>query len=281
MVVFMNIDFVINDYLIAWYILFKPSFNEEIQGLKEKLWTNHQQEYINMQKENIEILKYNNDFISNDDTIYNLVFETEIFKSIKKKTIKYKQELLKVWDKNKKTIDFCLSKITRLKEIITYNILVVYPEIDVIEFIKSNPKKNIAWGKKDSDTDYLKTIIQIIYTIFKYEMGDFQKENKEITSAILDLAINNELYTRISGSSKYEEGSKKLKLLRRQLYPYWLMYLGCDKEELVSYMMRDRIAFDIDKYTIEVGLRKVDLYEFIDFCCRNQRYIIRLDNLEM
>ena len=59
------------------------------------------------------------------------------------------------------------------------------------------------------------------------------------------------------------------------------MYLGCDKEELVSYMMRDQIAFDIDKYTIERGLRKVNIYDFIDFCCRNQKYIIRLDDLNI
>ena len=30
---------------------------------------------------------------------------------------------------------------------------------------------------------------------------------------------------------------------------------------------------------IEKGLKKVDLYGFIDFCCKNQKYIIRLDDL--
>ena len=39
--------------------------------------------------------------------------------------------------------------------------------------------------------------IGLIYTTLKYEIGDFQKENTEITTAILDLAINNELYTRL------------------------------------------------------------------------------------
>ena len=112
-------------------------------------------------------------------------------------------------------------------------------------------------------------------------MGEFQKENSEIVTAILDLLVTNELYTRITGISKYSLGYRKLRLLRRQLYPYWLMYLGCDKEELVSYMMRDQIAFDIDKYTIERGLRKVNIYDFIDFCCRNQKYIIRLDDLNI
>ena len=70
-----------------------------------------------------------------------------------------------------------------------------------------------------------------------------------------------------------------MKVLKKQLYPYWLMYMGADREDLVSYMMRDQIAFDFEKYPIEIGLRKVDLYSFIDFCCNNQKYIIRLDNI--
>ena len=57
------------------------------------------------------------------------------------------------------------------------------------------------------------------------------------------------------------------------------MYMGADREDLVSYMMRDQIAFDFEKYPIEIGLRKVDLYSFIDFCGNNQKYIIRLDNI--
>lgn len=275
----MDIEFVINDYLLAWYLLFKPSFCEEVQVLKERLWTNHQQQYMHMQQENIEILKYTKDFIPDDDTIYNLVFETEIFKTIKKKTQKYKQSLLKIWDSNKKEINDELKKILRINKLNSYTILVVDKDIDVVEYIKSNPKKNIAWGKKNTEDDILKSLIQLIYTIVRYEVGNYQNENKEITTAILDLAINNELYTRITKVTKYYEGYKKLRLLKRQLYPYWLMYLGCDKEELVSYMMRDQIAFDIDKYTIEVGLRKVNIYDFIDFCCNNQRYIIRLDDL--
>ena len=275
----MNISFVINDYLIAWYLLFKPSNNEEVQKLKEKLWKNHQTVYKSMQKENIEILKYNKDFIPDDDTLYNMVFDSSIFKKIKRETEKYKNLLLEVWDKNRKEINKNLDEILRIKENKKYIVLIVSPSIDIVEFIKSNPKKNIAWGKQYPDP--IKNIMLIIYTILKYEIGDFQKENSEITTAIMDLAINNELYTRISGSTKYLEGYKKLKLLKRQLYPYWLMYLGCDKEDLISYMMRDQIAFDIDKYTIERGLKKVDIFAFIDFCCKNQKYIIRLDRLDV
>ena len=76
----MNIEFMTNDYLLAWYLLFKPSFSEEIQRLKVKLYQNYSKQYLCLEKENIEILKYNQDFIPDDDTIYNIIFESEVFK---------------------------------------------------------------------------------------------------------------------------------------------------------------------------------------------------------
>ena len=275
----MNIDFLTNDYLLAWMLLFKGSVCEEIQELKEKIYNTYPKQYMALQKENVEILKYNNDFIPDDDTIYNKIFESEIFEKLKHETEKHRQALMKVWDKNKKEIRTNLSKILKFDIKDKYHILVVHPTLNAVEYIKSNPKRNICWGKKDDEEDIERALMRIIFTIVRCEIGTHQKQNSEIVLSILDLAINNELHTNISGISKYNEGFKNLRVLKRQLYPYWLMYLGADKEELVSYMMRDQIAFDFEKYPIECGLRKVDLYGFIDFCCNNQKYIIRLDNI--
>lgn len=275
----MNIEFLTNDYLLAWNLLFKPSFCEEIQVLKEKLYNTYPKQYMKLEKELVEILKYNDDFIPDDDTIYNIVFDSEIFAQLKKQTEKHRQFLMMNWDKYKKDINHNLSQLLRFEIKETYHILVVHPSLDIVEYMKQNPKKNICWGKKDDITDGLKALIRIIFSIVKYEIGDHQKQNKEIVLSILDLAVSNELHTKISKISKYNEGLKNLKVLKRQLYPYWLMYMGADKEELVSYMMRDQIAFDFDKYPIEKGLRKVDIYGFIDFCCNNQKYIIRLDQI--
>lgn len=275
----MSIDFLTNDYLLAWTLLFKASICEEIQVLKEKLYSTYPKQYMALEKENVEILKYNNDFIPDDDTIYNIVFDSEIFIKIKKETEKHRQFLMMNWDKYKKEINSNLQELLRFDIKEGYHILVVHPLLDTVEFMKNNPKKNICWGKKDDTEDGLKTLMRIIFAIVKYEIGDHQKQNKEIVLAILDLTINNELHTKISKISKYGEGFKNLRILKRQLYPYWLMYMGADKEELVSFMMRDQIAFDFEKYPIEKGLRKVDLYGFIDFCCNNQKYIIRLDHI--
>lgn len=276
----MNVEFVVNDYLLAWNLLFRPSISEDIQMMKERLWKNYPKQYMKIEKENVEILKYTSDFIPDDDTLYNFIFNTEEFQIVKKQTDKYRRFLMKIWDKHQKEIQSSLKELLRFKVDNTYQILVVHPFLDNVEFLKKNPKKNIVWGKKEDTEDGLKAIVRILFTLVKYEIGDYQSTNREIVSAIIDLLVTNEVYTRISGFSKYEEGLKKLKLLKKQLYPYWLMYMGADREELVSYMMRDRLPFDIDKYPIEKGLRTVDLFGFIDFCCNNQKYIIRLSNLD-
>ena len=40
-------------------------------------------------------------------------------------------------------------------------------------------------------------------------------------------------------------------------------------------MMRDKIVFEADKYAYEKELKKMNIEEFIDFCIRNKRYIVR------
>lgn len=276
----MNVEFVVNDYLLVWNILFKPSLREDFQKLKEDVWKKYPKEYEHLNKENVEILKYTNDFIPDDDTIYNYIFETDEFKIIKKQTDKYRRFLMRIWDTHCKDIMKYLDDLFRCKITNSYKILVVHPHLDNVEFLKKNPKRNIVWGKKEDMQDGLKAIIRILYTIIKYEIMDYQSGNKEMVSAIVDLLVSNEIYTRLSGNSKYSEGIKKLKLLRKQIYPYWLMYQGSDREEFVSYMMRDCIPFDIDKYPIDKSIRKMNFYEFIDYCCDNQRSIIRLNELE-
>ena len=276
----MNVEFIVNDYLLAWNLLFRPSISEDIQKMKERLWKNYPKQYMKIEKENVDILKYTSDFIPDDDTIYNMIFNTEEFKIVKRQTDKYRRFLMRIWDTHQKEIQNSLKELLRFKVENKYQILVVHPFLDNVEFLKTNPKKNVVWGKKEDTQDGLKAIIRILFTLVKYEVGDFQSQNKEIVSSIIDLLVTNEIYTRITGVSKYEEGLKKLKFLKRQIYPYWLMYMGADREELVSYMMRDQMPFDIDKYPVEKGLRKVDLFGFMDFCCKNQKYIIRLGNLE-
>ena len=109
-------------------------------------------------------------------------------------------------------------------------------------------------------------VTQISYT---------EEQDRNIANAILELAVLNECYTRLA-KSNYLAGSKDLVKLKKELYPYFLMYLGNNLEDTTPFMMRDNMAFDMEKYTNEVQLRNLNIFEFIDFIVRNQRPILKI-----
>lgn len=275
----MKINFQTNDYLIIWNLLYGASISPKIHNLKQKLWVTYKKQYNSGIKDKEEMLCDIKNYIPDDDTLYNLVLETDMFPTIKEEVENHRIELLKTWDENKKDINKHLKEILRFPLKDNYNVLVLHPKMDTL--LTSNDTSNIGWGFKKDLENKIMTLTNIIYTIVKNEINEFKKEYKEIVQAVLELAIHNELYTRLSGTSNHLDGDKSISFLKRQIYPYWLMYLGCDKEDMTHYMMRDQVAFDIDNYTTEKALKKIDLFEFINFCIKNQKYIVRINNLEI
>lgn len=275
----MVIEFVVNDYLLAWNLLYRGSISQEIHLLKQKLWYNHQKLYRKLNKDNIEILKNINDFIPDNDALYNFVFDFGDFEKIKKATNKHRLELMKVWDFNRKKINKALKEIIKYEIIDKYKIIIVHPALDVSEYMIKIKEKNIVWGRKTDLDDPINTLINIIYNIVKYEMSYLEEKDKKIFDTIISLAIKKELYTKFSGSSKYVNMEDDI--LARQLYPYWLMYLGANKGEMLNYMMRDKIVFDVDRYEIDSFLAKTDLYGFIEYCIKNKDKILNLENFEI
>jgi len=277
-----NLKFVVNDYVLIWNLLFQASISENIHKLKQKLWLNYKEEYNCTYKDKNLILKDPKNYIPNDDTIYNIVMETKEYEKIKKSTDKYRNEILKIWDDNKKQINKELKDILRF-DIDSYNIFVVNDSLNVVDstLIKDNKQSTLIFGKRIDTEDRNKIIVDLIFEIVKREMKDYNPKYKEIVQSVLELAILNELSTRLNDRSAYLTGEATLDYLKRQIYPYWLMYLGSAKEEMLDYMMRDKIAFEIDKYTFERQLKNVDLKEFIDFCIRNQKHIIKIKEIEI
>jgi len=279
----MKLIFQVNDYLLAWNLLYGASISQRVHTFKQKLWTTYKKKYSLSSKDKDEMLCDIKNYLPNDDTLYNLVFEAELFEIIKRDAEKHRLLLMKIWDKYKKEVVKNIDDILRFPLLKEYHVIVFHPKMD--SYLTTNQcKTNFGWGfKKDLD-DKIMTITNLMYTIVKMDMVEFERENKEykeIIQAILELAIHNELYTRLSNQSNYLDGDPALTFLKRQIYPYWLMYLGCDREDMTHYMMRDKVVFDIDDYIIEKGLKKVNLYDFIKFCIKNQKYIIRIHNLEI
>ena len=164
-----------------------------------------------------------------------------------------------------------------------YQVLVVTDELDMIDTttVKDAKVNTIVLGKKVTSDTSIKLIVELVFQIIKKELRSYKKEYKDIVEAVIELAILNEFPTRLTGRSHYLTGDPTLNYLKRQMYPYWLMYLGADKDDMLSFMMRDKIAFDVDKYPYEKELKKKNLLEFIDFCIRNQKYIVKINELEI
>ena len=276
----MNLKFMVNDYVLIWNLLFQASISENIHKYKNKLWQNYKKEYNITYKEYKKILKDPKNFIPRDDTIYNLMKEYSGYKELKKETEKYRLYLEKMWDKYKKQTIKELKNIMRI-EFDEYQVLVISPKLksSTIEKIQGSKSNIMVWGIKHRFE--LENLIHIVFDIVKKELENFKKEYQDIVKAIVELVVLNEFATRISGKSKYLSGDESLKFLKTQIYPYWLMYLGVKKEDLVKYMKRDNIVFDVSKYTYERQLRKVDLFTFIDFCIKNQKHILKINELEI
>ena len=164
-----------------------------------------------------------------------------------------------------------------------YHILVVDKKLDIIGMMipKGRRVNTITWGNRSDSDNYILAILNIIEHIVRKELVTYQEEYKDIVDAIIELAIDNELTSRTLKRSVYLRGDNSLKFLKRQLYPYFLMYLGYSKEEILNRMLEDKIVFELDKYTFERHLATVDLKSFIDFCIKNQRHILKINDLEI
>ena len=278
----MNLNFVLNDYVLIWNLLFSASISSNIQMFKQKLWKNYRHSYNDLFKEEEHILKDPKNYIPDDDTIFDMVKASDIYKEIREDTEKYRLELLHTWDKIKKDLNKNLKEILRF-DIKLYHVLIVDKKLDVIgmKIPKSRRVNTITWGNRVDSDNYTLAIINIIEHIVRKELANYKSEYKDIVDAIIELAIDNELTSRTLKKSVYLRGDSSLKYLKRQLYPYFLMYLGYSKEEILNRMMEDKIIFELDKYTFERGLATVDLKTFINFCIKNQKHILKIKELEI
>lgn len=267
----MTTKFVVNDYVLIWNLLFQASISDTIYKLKQKIWDTYKEEYNAVFQDKSDIMKDYKNFIPNDDTIYNILLENKDYEKLKNQVEKQRIEIMKVWDKNKKESDALYQDILR-KKIPDHVVFVVNKELNMIDYQMDHI---IIFGKEYDKREPLQLLLDIHLKIFKHHVKKYKEPYEKFKKAILELAVLNEYATRITGRSCYQSGSPYLLPLKRWLYPYWLMYLGVPKEEFSTYMMRDKIVFDENQYAYEKELKKMNMEEFIDFCIRNQRYIVR------
>ena len=267
----MNTKFIVNDYALIWALLFQASVSENIHKLKQKLWETYKEEYNQTYKDKSAIMYDYKNFIPNNDTIYNIIIKNKAYEKIKMQAEKHRLEIMKLWDKNKKNINYLMNEVVRMP-LPDYTFFIVNKEINIVD----HPLKgSLIVGKSIDGKTPLNLIYEITMTIIMNNIKTYDVNDKQFKKAIVELAVLNEFATKVNNRSCYLSGNPELLSLKRWLYPYWLMYLGIPKEEFQNYMMRDKIAFDMDKYAYEKELKKMTMEEFIDFCIRNKKYIIR------
>ena len=267
----MNTKFIVHDYALIWYLLFQATTNDTFSKEKTKLWQTYKDEYNQTYKDKMNIMKECKNFIPNDDTIYNVVLKNRFYEKAKKQAEKHRLEVMRLWDKHKKEADYLLEKVMRIN-IPDYTFFVVNKELGIID----HPTKgSMVLGKAIDPKNPFMLLYEIMMNIVMNNIKVYNDPDKEFKKAIVELAVLNEYATALNNRSCYLSGDPNLLSLKRWIYPYWLMYLGIPKEEFQTYMARDKISFQLDKYAYEKELKKMNLEEFIDFCIRNKKYIIR------
>lgn len=269
----MNIEIVVNDYLLAWYILYGASLSKEIDNFKRTLFNKYKKEYNFCYKDKNEIVKYGKDFIPDNDILYNVVIESNLFKYLKKETNRHKLHIEKLWADNKDLINKSIKNIIRVKFKENITLYIIHPRLEIIEYLSDY--NGLIWGSEKDRYD------AITIMLLKITNGLFTDvSNNEIVSSILELAIVNEIGKNITSKHAYELGNPMLKVIKRQIYPFWIMYLGyVEKESILNKMIDDKVGFDIDKYLIDKNIQKLNIVEFVDFCIKNNRHILKLSNI--
>ncbi len=273
----MNINFIINEYLIAWNILFTKSITKNLRDSKQKLWDAFRDEYNKAFSEKEAIISENKNYIPNNDNLYNAIIEKEDFKILKKDADKTRVNIMKLWDKNIKDINRFIKRVIKIN-IADYLCFIINKDFDICEISKISKKNGyIIIGKNQlNENEFL---VNLIHEILNKEVAIIPKDNIGIRASILELAILNEFATTLNGKSCYYKGKEELYYLKKQIYPYWLMYLGIEKDNMVEYMKRDTIFFDEDKVDYNYELKSMNIEEFIEFVINNKKTIVKVMRL--
>ena len=96
----MNTNFIVNDYVLIWNLLFQASISESIYKLKQRIWDTYKTEYNALYQDKNNILVDYKNFIPNDDTIYNILLENKDYDKLRKQADKYRIEIMRIWDKS-------------------------------------------------------------------------------------------------------------------------------------------------------------------------------------
>ena len=86
----MVLNFMTNDFIIIWNLLFGASISSESQDFKTTVWKKYRKQYESLQNDQRMMIRNIKNFIPDDDTIYNLALESKMYEKIKKDADKHR-----------------------------------------------------------------------------------------------------------------------------------------------------------------------------------------------
>jgi len=183
-----------------------------------------------------------------------------------------------MWEASREEVNKHINNVIRFPFPKLVNVYVIHPRFEITEYAKD--LKAIIWGSEKDKYDVLTIFLSLMTKGMLLESNESFQNNKEILNSIVELSVVNEIGKSLSKSFNYDLGNPVLKIIKRQIYPYWLMYLGyVDKEKLLNKMIDDKIGFDLEKYPLDRSLKKMNLKVFTEYCIKNSRNILKLNNI--
>jgi len=215
------------------------------------------------------------DFLENNPK-YNSVLEYyQSLPEMKEKTKiaeEYCKDINEFWDNNLQVTRYFYQNILKIdyedvdKEILIY---VSNPESCIGSYLGND---KVLWGHENGVADPWYNFVYLHHEILHSVMPRPADETKDnLNHAIIELATDNELWSELSGESKFGEGHFYLKSEREYLYPYWLLYLGLNKQQIAERNLHDSVL--INDLEPDQQLANMNIFQF-------EQYVYNLENIK-
>lgn len=274
----MNINFIINEDFLAFFILQKTMFNEnkKIEKIKKELFHKNKESYQELL--NINIFNYSEfSFNSNVKKLIEELKNTEEYQKLYNETKMYLLEIKKNWEYNKKNIYEYLKNTLRINIEIDMIVYIVHPFICEGYNLDNN---KIIWGhyKGIEDPNYNIVYIthEILHSLIVYKDTDSDIECY-IKHSIIEFISDYELYSMLKQESTLKEGHSFLEEYKSIIYPYWLNYIGLNENQIKERCKKDSIDYN-KIIKVEENLTNMNIEEFINFCTKKYLEINKISN---
>lgn len=261
----MNLDFILDEDYLAYFILYKKMHKESkvIEDIKNKLFSNNglgAKKLLEGEILDASIYLKDNDIKKIVDKFKN----TAEFNKLYKETEIYLNKVKKYWVENKDIINNYLKRILRIDFDIKATVYITHP--DTCEGYSFGDNK-IVWGHylgvEDSNYNIVYLTHEWLHCLLPFTNDDTDIDCY-IKHTTIELISDYELYSLLKKESTLKEGHPYLKEYKKFMYPYWLKYIGLNDNEIRERLQRDNVDELVN--TEDNYLKNMNIKDFISFC---------------